>query len=46
MNFMGKELYEVEISKVLAFGQPGDQLIIDPASPEYWKAKRILKLVL
>ena len=46
MDFLNKELYKIEISKVLAFGLPGDQLIINPANKVDWKAKRILKLVL
>ena len=36
---------KIEISKVLAFGKPGDQLIINPVHQEDWKAKKILKLI-
>ena len=46
MLFLNKGLHEIEISNVLAFAQPGDQLIIDPVRKEDWKAKRILNLVL
>jgi hypothetical protein len=46
MDFLNKEYYEIEISKVLAFSKPGDQLIIDPVNKEDWLAKRILKLIL
>ncbi|HZX73694.1 MAG TPA: hypothetical protein VFE57_04685 [Cyclobacteriaceae bacterium] len=45
IDFSGKGLYEVEISKVLASAKAGDQLIIDPVNPKDWKAKRILKLL-
>lgn len=45
MDFLNREGYKIEISKVLAFGKPGDQLIINPANKEDWKAKRILKLI-
>jgi hypothetical protein len=46
MELFNKEIDAIEISKVLAMGQPGDQLIIDPARKEDWKAKRILNLIL
>jgi len=46
MDFLHKELYKIEISNVLAFSQPGDQLIITPVNKVDWKAKRILKIVL
>lgn len=45
MFFNAQELFSIEISSVLAFTKPGDQLIIEPLSPEYWKAKRILKIL-
>ena len=46
MDFLHKQLYEIEISTVLAFSQPGDQLIITPVNKVDWKAKRILKIIL
>ena len=46
MEFLHKQLYEIEISTVLAFSQPGDQLIITPVNKVDWKAKRILKIIL
>ncbi len=39
------EFNQIEISRVLAFSQPGDQLVIDPVQAEYWKARRVLKIV-
>jgi hypothetical protein len=46
MDFLHKQLYEIEISTVLAFSQLGDQLIITPVNKVDWKAKRILKIIL
>jgi len=46
MDFLDKQLYEIEISTVLAFSKPGDQLIITPVNKVDWKAKRILKIIL
>jgi len=46
MGFLHKQLYEIEISTVLAFSRPGDQLIIAPVNKVDWKAKRILKIIL
>jgi hypothetical protein len=45
MEFIGQELYSVEISSVLQYAKPGDHLIINPVNQRYWKAKRILKLI-
>lgn len=38
--------YELDLNLLLPKAKPGDQLIIDPANDEDWKAKRILKLIL
>ena len=46
MDFTNRELYKFEVSKVLAFSKPGDQLIIEPADKKDWKAKRVLKVIL
>jgi hypothetical protein len=35
---------KIEMSTVLKLAEPGDQLIVQPANKEDWKAKRILKL--
>jgi hypothetical protein len=35
---------KVEISTILKLAVPGDQLIVEPANKEDWKAKRVLKL--
>ncbi len=44
MEFMNKELNEVEISSVLQFALSDDHLIITPVEKKYWKAKRILRV--
>jgi len=44
LNFLNRELYEIEISKVLVFARLGDHLIINPTRLTDWKAKRIIKL--
>ena len=46
MDFLHRQLYGIEISTVLAFSRPGDQLIITPVNKVDWKAKRILKIIL
>ena len=40
-----QDLFEIEISKILALGREGDQLIITPVHAIDVKAKRILKLL-
>ena len=45
MPFLNHELNEVEVSSVMRFAKPGDQLIITPTQKKYWKAKRILRVV-
>jgi len=44
-DILNRVFHKIEISKILALAQPGDQLIIDPTQKEDWKAKRILKLI-
>jgi len=46
MGFLHRHFYRIEISTVLAFSRPGDQLIITPVNKVDWKAKRILKIIL
>ena len=46
MDFSNRKLYNIEISKVLAFSKAGDQLIVEPFDKADWIAKRILKLIL
>jgi hypothetical protein len=36
---------KIDISTILKWAEPGDQLIIEPVNKEDWKAKRILKLL-
>jgi hypothetical protein len=43
MLFLGKVLFEVNLSDIFPFGQDGDVLIVNPVRAEDWKAKRILK---
>jgi hypothetical protein len=44
MPFLNKEIFEINLADIFAFGKQGDMLIIVPAKAEDWKAKRILKL--
>jgi len=44
MDFLNVEHNRIELSKVLTFAKPGDQLIINPVNKEHWRAKRILNL--
>lgn len=39
------ELTKIEISEILKYAQPGDQLVIEPVRKEDGPAKRILKLL-
>ncbi|HEY8934968.1 MAG TPA: hypothetical protein VIM65_07090 [Cyclobacteriaceae bacterium] len=50
INLPGKEAkrpqhVKVDISTILKYAAPGDQLIIEPVNKEDWQAKRILKLL-
>jgi hypothetical protein len=44
-NILNKAFHKIEVSKIMALAQPGDQLIIDPVEKEDWSAKRILMLI-
>jgi hypothetical protein len=44
LDFLNQELYEIEISEVLAYARHGDHLIINPTRLIDWKAKRIIRL--
>jgi len=45
IDFSGKGLEDIEVSKILATARKGDQLIIDPINKKDWKAKRILNII-
>lgn len=45
MKFKGKKLYKIDVSEIFPFCENGDLLILKPANPEDWRAKRILKLL-
>ena len=44
MLFANKSLKKIDLAEIFAFARYGDLLIIKPARPEDWRAKRILKL--
>lgn len=45
MKFKNKKLYKIEVSEIFKFCEPNDILILKPANPEDWRAKRVLKLL-
>ena len=45
MEFIDHVFYDMEVSSVMQFAKPGDQLIIKPVNTRYWKAKRILLVI-
>jgi hypothetical protein len=44
-NILNPRNLKIEISKILQYAKEGDQLIIEPANKDDWRAKRILKLL-
>ncbi len=38
------EVTKIELSEILMFAQPNDQLIIEPVQKKDWKAKRVITL--
>lgn len=45
MPFANKVLFKINMLDIFPFTQGNDMLIIRPANPEDWQAKRILKLI-
>ena len=43
-NYLVHSVMSLDVSKVLLSAKGGDMLVITPSLPQYWKAKRIIKI--
>ena len=43
-NYLVLSVMSLDVSEVLLSAKGGDMLVITPSLPQYWKAKRIIKI--